>query len=50
MRHMDATYIEIKSTYGHDAFLLEGEEETMLIRHFLNRLYYGTGEPDLYEI
>jgi homoserine O-acetyltransferase len=50
MRHMDATYIEIKSTYGHDAFLLEVEEETMLIRHFLNRLYYGTGEPDLYEI
>ena len=50
MRHMDATYIEIKSTYGHDAFLLEIEEETMLIRHFLNRLYYGTGETDLYEI
>ena len=50
MRHMDATYIEIKSTYGHDAFLLEVEEETMLIRHFLNRLYYGTGDPDLYEI
>ena len=50
MRHMDATYIEIKSTYGHDAFLLEVEEETMLIRHFLNRLYYGTGETDLYEI
>jgi homoserine O-acetyltransferase len=50
MRHIDATYIEIKSTYGHDAFLLEVEEETMLIRHFLNRLYYGNRETDLYEI
>ncbi len=50
MRHIDATYIEIKSTYGHDAFLLEVEEETMLIRHFLNRLYYGNGATDLYEI
>jgi homoserine O-acetyltransferase/O-succinyltransferase len=39
MRHMDATYMEIKSTYGHDAFLLEVDEETMLIRPFLNRLF-----------
>ena len=35
IRHVDATYCEIKSTYGHDAFLLEVEEETQLIRHFL---------------
>ena len=33
---LDATYCEINSTYGHDAFLLEVEEETLLIRHFLN--------------
>jgi homoserine O-acetyltransferase/O-succinyltransferase len=43
MRDMDATYMEIKSTYGHDAFLLEVEEETMLIRHFLGRIYKGDG-------
>jgi homoserine O-acetyltransferase len=43
MRHMDATYMEIKSTYGHDAFLLEVEEETMLIRHFLGRIYAERG-------
>jgi homoserine O-acetyltransferase len=43
MRHMDATYMEIKSTYGHDAFLLEVEEETMLIRHFLGRIYAEGG-------
>lgn len=32
---VDATYCEVHSTYGHDAFLLETEEETRLIRHFL---------------
>jgi homoserine O-acetyltransferase len=32
---VDATYCEITSTYGHDAFLLEVEEEAHLIRHFL---------------
>ena len=32
---VDATYCEINSTYGHDAFLLEVEEETNLIKHFL---------------
>lgn len=38
-RHVDATYCEIKSTYGHDAFLLEVEEQTHLIKHFLSRVY-----------
>ena len=41
MRHADATYCEIKSTYGHDAFLLEAEEETRLIRHFLDKTFRG---------
>ncbi|MBU4304768.1 MAG: homoserine O-acetyltransferase [Candidatus Omnitrophica bacterium] len=39
MRHVDSTYCEIESTYGHDAFLLEIEEESHLIRHFLNATY-----------
>jgi homoserine O-acetyltransferase len=39
--HADATYCEIKSTYGHDAFLLEIEEETHLIKHFLDKTYKG---------
>lgn len=39
--HADATYCEINSTYGHDAFLLEIEEETHLIRHFLDKTYQG---------
>ena len=37
IRHIDATYCEINSTYGHDAFLLEVSEQTRLIKHFLNR-------------
>ncbi len=35
LAHVDATYCEIPSTYGHDAFLLEVDEETHLITHFL---------------
>ena len=34
---VDATYCEIDSAYGHDAFLLEVEEESHLIRHFLHK-------------
>jgi len=37
--HVDATYCEITSTYGHDAFLLEIDEQTHLIKHFLERTY-----------
>lgn len=32
------TYCEIDSSYGHDAFLLETEEETHLIKHFLEKV------------
>ena len=39
IRHADASYCEIKSTYGHDAFLLEAEEQTHLISHFLKKAY-----------
>ena len=37
----DVTYCEISSTYGHDAFLVEVKEQTELIRHFLEKTYYG---------
>ncbi|MGE5790721.1 MAG: homoserine O-acetyltransferase MetX [Syntrophaceae bacterium] len=37
----DGTYCEISSTYGHDAFLVEVKEQTELIRHFLEKTYYG---------
>jgi homoserine O-acetyltransferase len=39
----DATYCEINSTYGHDAFLLEVEEETRLIKPFLHKTLQGAG-------
>ena len=32
------TYIEVSSTYGHDAFLLNVEQETHLVKHFLNTI------------
>jgi len=36
---VDVTFCEIDSTYGHDAFLLEIEDETRLISHFLEKTY-----------
>ncbi len=41
MKQADATYCELPSTYGHDAFLLEVEEQTTLIRHFLDKTFNG---------
>lgn len=35
---VDTTYCEIESTYGHDAFLLEVEEETHLVKYFLQKV------------
>lgn len=40
---VDTTYCEIESTYGHDAFLLEVEEETHLVKHFLQRVFLDKG-------
>lgn len=38
---IDVTYCEIDSTYGHDAFLLEIDEEAHLIKHFLKKVVNG---------
>ena len=38
MRGIDVTYCEIKSTYGHDAFLLEVADETNLIKPFIEKV------------
>ncbi len=38
---IEATYCEVDSTYGHDAFLLEIDEETHLVSHFLRKVFYG---------
>jgi homoserine O-acetyltransferase/O-succinyltransferase len=47
---VDTTYCEIDSTYGHDAFLLEVEEETHLIKHFLQKASFERGGADGYEV
>jgi len=36
---IDTTYCEIDSTYGHDAFLLEVQEETHLVKYFLQKVF-----------
>jgi homoserine O-acetyltransferase len=38
LSNIDVTYCELNSTYGHDAFLIEIEGESNLIRHFLRRI------------
>ncbi len=44
MHHVDTTYCEIRSNYGHDAFLLEIDEQTRLIKHFLRNVYPVKGK------
>ncbi len=38
MNGIDVTYCEISSDYGHDAFLIEFDEESRLIKHFLEKV------------
>lgn len=40
---VDASYCELSSTYGHDAFLLETEQEARLISHFLKTVTNENG-------
>ncbi len=47
---IEATYCEIDSTYGHDAFLLEVEQETHLITHFLKKVFYEYEVTGSYDI
>lgn len=50
MAGVDTTYCEINSTYGHDAFLLEMESKTHLIKHFLKKVSNGYEVADEYKI
>lgn len=47
---VDTTYCEIESTYGHDAFLLEVEEETHLVKHFLQRVFLDKGATGEHQV
>jgi homoserine O-acetyltransferase len=38
-RHVNATYCEIDSTYGHDAFLVEGTKQEQLVGNFLKNVF-----------
>ena len=50
MAGINATYCEIDSTYGHDAFLVEIEEESHLIKHFLKKVLNGYEAASEYQI
>ncbi len=50
MAGINATYCEIASTYGHDAFLVEIEEESHLVKHFLKKVFNGYEATSEYEI
>jgi homoserine O-acetyltransferase len=39
LRGYNTTYIEIKSEYGHDSFLIEFKYQTKLIKHFLEKVH-----------
>jgi homoserine O-acetyltransferase len=41
---VDASYCEVNSSYGHDAFLLETGQESQLISGFLRSVCNGKGE------
>jgi len=43
---VETTYCEVDSTYGHDAFLLEIDEQTHLISHFLKKVFNGYAVMD----
>ena len=40
---VDATYCELNSSYGHDAFLLETAEQGYLVKHFIANVSEGNG-------
>jgi len=44
--HGDATYCEIRSDYGHDAFLLEYQEQAPMVSSFLERVVRSRRRAD----
>ena len=45
--HKDVSFCEIESPCGHDAFLLEFETQTKIVKSFLNKLKSGYGKQTL---
>ena len=40
-RNQDVAYIELTSNYGHDAFLVEVDEQAEIVKGFLHRVTKG---------
>jgi homoserine O-acetyltransferase/O-succinyltransferase len=47
---VETTFCKVRSNYGHDAFLLEVDEESHLISHFLKKVFNGYNVTDNYAI
>lgn len=47
---VDVSFMEIESTYGHDAFLIEFDDQARLIKNFLKRVTEMSRKGDGYEI
>jgi len=47
---IDAIYCELNSNYGHDAFLVEVDEQAHLIKYFLKRVAGGLGVIDEHSV
>lgn len=45
--HKDVSFCEIESPCGHDAFLLEFETQTKIIKSFLNKINSGSNKQEL---
>lgn len=39
----DVTYVELKSTYGHDAFLIECEQQAQVVKNYLSKVVKERG-------
>lgn len=43
-RNIDAAFCELRSSYGHDAFLLETKEQTEMVAGFLDSVYQNSSK------
>ncbi|MGH9655907.1 MAG: homoserine O-acetyltransferase MetX [Bryobacteraceae bacterium] len=44
-RNLDLAFCELHSSYGHDAFLLEAQDQSEMIAGFLASVYQGSSSP-----
>ena len=43
---VDVSYVEIRSDYGHDAFLVEFDDQTRAVRNYLAKVFHERVEKE----